>query len=185
MFLALQLPTPDLATLAEWGKHALRDCRPIAADDLHVTLAFLGSQPRSELPRILDALAGAARASRPIAFEVARWRETRSVGMLVLDDRDGAAGALARDLHARLERLGVYRREQRLWLAHVTMCRFRVAPGLRPTLPEMGTCVPSDAAAYLSRLHPSGARYEVIATVGLGIDGDDMNVEERRNDESR
>jgi hypothetical protein len=28
----------------------------------------------------------------------------------------------------------------------------------------MGTFVPSDAAAFLSRLHPSGARYEVLET---------------------
>jgi 2'-5' RNA ligase len=101
-------------------------------------------------------------------LEVVRGRETRSVGMLVLDDAGGAAGALASDLHERLERLGVYRREQRPWLPHVTMLRFRERPRLRPSLPDLGAFAPSDAAAFLSRLHPSGARYEVLESSALG-----------------
>jgi 2'-5' RNA ligase len=88
--------------------------------------------------------------------------------MVSLHDADGAAGAVARDLHERLEQLGVYRRETRPWLAHVTVLRFRERPGLRPSLPELGPFAPSDAAAYLSRLHPSGARYEVLASTPLG-----------------
>jgi len=90
--------------------------------------------------------------------------------MLVLDDEGGRAGALAADLHARLESLGVYRREARPWLPHLTVGRFRERPGLRPELAAMGTCVliPSDASAYLSRLRPTGAEYEVLESAALG-----------------
>jgi 2'-5' RNA ligase len=88
--------------------------------------------------------------------------------MVVLDDPSGGAALLASRLHERLEALGVYRREARPWLPHVTVLRFRERPGLRPPVPQLGTFVPSDAAAYLSRLHPSGARYEVLASVQLG-----------------
>ncbi len=88
--------------------------------------------------------------------------------MLVLDDEEGRAGALAADLHGRLERLGVYRREGRPWLPHVTVARFRARPGLQPGLPPVRTFVPSDAAAYLSRLRPSGAQYDVLESVALG-----------------
>jgi 2'-5' RNA ligase len=87
--------------------------------------------------------------------------------MLVLDDLDGGAGAFAADLQARLERLGSYRREGRRWLPHVTVARFRSRPGLRLEPPAMGTFVPSDAAAYLSRLRPGGAQYEVLESVVL------------------
>ena len=45
--------------------------------------------------------------------------------MIVLQDVTGAATALAEDLGARLERLGVYRFERRPWLPHVTVLRFR------------------------------------------------------------
>jgi 2'-5' RNA ligase len=88
--------------------------------------------------------------------------------MLVLDDEGGRAAALAGDLQARLERLGVYRWESRPWLPHVTVARFRRPPGLRLEPPDIRTFVPSDAAAYLSRLRPSGAQYEVLESVALG-----------------
>jgi 2'-5' RNA ligase len=88
--------------------------------------------------------------------------------MLVLDDLDGGATALAADVQGRLERLGAYRREGRPWLPHVTVARFRERPRLRPGPAAVRTFVPSDAAAYLSRLHPGGAQYVVLESVGLG-----------------
>ena len=88
--------------------------------------------------------------------------------MLVLDDEEGRATALADDVQARLEALGAYRREGRAWLPHLTVARFRERPRLRLDPPDLGTFVPSDAAAYLSRLRPSGAQYEVLESVPLG-----------------
>jgi 2'-5' RNA ligase len=88
--------------------------------------------------------------------------------MLVLDDREGRAAALADDLHGRLERLGVYERERRAWLPHLTVARFRSPPRLRPALPDLGEVSPSEAAVYLSRLRPGGAQYEILESVALG-----------------
>ena len=167
LFLALQLPEHVRRTLARWARRHLPGPRLVPADDLHVTLAFLGRRPWEELPAILEALRAAAAPARPVALAPVRWRETRGVGMVVLDDLQGSAAALAADLHARLHALGVYRPERRPWLAHVTVARFRERPRLQPPLPATGTFVPSDAAAYISRLHPSGARYEVLEAVPL------------------
>ena len=83
-----------------------------------------------------------------------------STGSLALD--------LARDLHERLRRLGAYEPEQRRWLAHVTVLRFRVAPRLSPPLPELGPFSPSDAALYHSVLRSTGAQYEVLEAFALG-----------------
>jgi 2'-5' RNA ligase len=91
--------------------------------------------------------------------------------MIVLRDSTGHAVQLAEELHDALVRLGVYRREARPWLPHVTVLRFRERPRLHPALPELGVFAPSDAAAFLSRLHPSGARYEVLEAVPLGRPG--------------
>ena len=88
--------------------------------------------------------------------------------MVVLDDEEGRGAALADAVGRRLEALGLYRREQRPWLAHVTVLRFRERPRLQPPLPPLEPFSPSEAAAYLSRLHPSGARYEVLDSVPLG-----------------
>jgi 2'-5' RNA ligase len=171
LFLALQLPSATLDVLEPWIAEHLRDGRPVPREHLHVTLAFLGARPAAELGSIVGALREAARAAGRIAFAAHRWRETRSVGMIVLRDMTDEATDLAERLHARLETLGVYRPEARPWLPHVTVLRFRERPRLDPPLPEMGTFVPSGAAAYLSRLHPSGARYEVLERVSLTAGG--------------
>ncbi len=174
LFLALRLPDDVVSALVDWqGRelHApLREGagRLVPAGNLHVTLAFLGSRPAGELPAILHELERAcARAQRP-ELEIRSYREGRSVGMLVLDDRELRATRLAGEIQARLEELGVYRREKREWLPHVTVARHRERPRLEPVLPDLGRVVPSDAAAFLSRLHPSGARYEVLESFPLG-----------------
>ena len=167
LFLGLRLPDHVLDALESW-QAGLRGVRVVPREHLHVTLAFLGHRPAAELGAIVAELrAAAARVEPDLRLGPGRYRETRSVAMLVLDDLGGGATALADDVHARLERLGVYRRENRPWLPHVTVGRFRERPRLRLESPRMGTFVPSDAAAYLSRLGPKGARYEVLESVAL------------------
>jgi 2'-5' RNA ligase len=114
-----------------------------------------------------DMREAAARAGS-IVLEPSRYRETRSVGMVVLEDEESRAAQLAERLWSGLEDLGVYEREQRAWLPHVTVLRFRRAPRLDPPLPELGPVSPSEVALYHSRLRPSGAQYEMVESVSLG-----------------
>ena len=67
-----------------------------------------------------------------------------------------------------LQRLGVYRREQRPWLPHLTVVRFRRRPRLQPPVPDLGPFGPSDAALYNSLLRSAGAQYVVIDNATLG-----------------
>jgi RNA 2',3'-cyclic 3'-phosphodiesterase len=169
LFLALRLPEHVLDGLAEWQRRCLRDVRAVGRDDLHLTLAFLGHRPSSELAGILRELHAAAAAAAPdLRLAPARYRETRSAGMLVLADEGGRVTAVARDVQARLQRLGVFAPEKRPWLPHVTVARFRRQPRLRLEPPALEPFAPSDAAAYLSRLRPTGAQYEVLGSVALG-----------------
>ena len=66
--------------------------------------------------------------------------------MLRLTDRDHHAHDFAQDVGRRLVEGGFYEPEQRRWLPHVTVLRFRTPPRLRPDLPELGEFSPSDAA---------------------------------------
>jgi RNA 2',3'-cyclic 3'-phosphodiesterase len=170
LFLGLRLPGDVLDAITAWQAAHLRGgVRVVPREHLHVTLAFLGHRPAGELDAVVLALReAAAGAGGDLRLAAARYRETRAVSMVVLDDLGGGATAFAGDLEGRLEALGVYRREGRPWLPHVTVARFRERPRLRLEPPSMGTFVPSDAAAYLSRLHPGGARYEVLESVALG-----------------
>jgi RNA 2',3'-cyclic 3'-phosphodiesterase len=171
LFCALRLPPETVERLVAWESDAfdaVSGVRPVPAGHLHVTLAFLGHRPVGEVGGIVGALRQAAAEAAPALLTVRGYRETRSVGMLTFDDEDGRAAALADELQARLEALGVYERERRRWLPHVTVLRFRQRPRLRPALPELEPLVPSDAAAYLSRLRPGGAQYEVLESVPVG-----------------
>jgi RNA 2',3'-cyclic 3'-phosphodiesterase len=151
LFCALRLPEAALAALSGWQATYIQDGRPVPRDHLHLTLAFLGSRPVGELAAIGGALRDAAGAAGPIRLLPERYRETRSVGIF-----DG------------LERLGLYERERRPWLPHVTVVRFRRPLRLRPPLPELGEVSPSDAAVYHSVLRSSGAQYVVVESFALG-----------------
>ena len=171
LFLGLRPSELALDTLVGWQAASLEHMRLVPRAHLHVTLAFLGHRPAAELSGILAALRAAAGAvAAEIRLTPLRYRETRSVAMLVYDDEGGRAALLAADLQGRLAALDVYRREERPWLPHLTVGRFRQRPGLRLAPPATGTYVliPSDACAYLSRLRPGGAQYEVLETVALG-----------------
>jgi RNA 2',3'-cyclic 3'-phosphodiesterase len=167
LFLALEVPGDVTSELERWGRAALTGGRLV--ESFHVTLAFLGGRPRSALAEILGVLRREAAATEPFALEPVRYRETRSVGMLVLADGSGRATSLAERIQRGLQALGLFEPEKRPWLPHVTVLRFRERPRLAPPLPDIGAFAPSGAAAFLSRLHPSGARYEVLESCSLGI----------------
>jgi RNA 2',3'-cyclic 3'-phosphodiesterase len=171
LFCALRLPHETAERFTSWQREALAgvpEVRPLPPEHLHLTLAFLGHRPVAELDAIIGALREAAARAEPPLLSLRGYRETRSVGMLTFDDADGRAAALAVDLHERLAALGVYEPERRKWLPHVTVLRFRKRPRLQPVLPDLEPFMPSDAAAFLSRLRPSGAQYEVLESMAVG-----------------
>jgi RNA 2',3'-cyclic 3'-phosphodiesterase len=168
LFCALCLPEATVESLVRWQSRELRGGRLVVLGNLHVTLAFLGSRPSVEVPAIAGVLRDAAAGAGELRLRVRGYRETRSVGMLTFDDDGGTAAVVAERLQEGLEELGVYRREARPWLPHVTVLRFRERPRLQPGLPELGDVVPSAAAVFISRLRPGGAEYESVETVALG-----------------
>jgi len=168
LFCALLLPGEVVERLVAWQQAELHGGRLVPPENLHVTLAFLGSRPAGELTAITGALRAAAADVGEVRLRVRGYRETRSVGMLTLHDESGWATTIAARLHAGLEELGVYRSEARPWLAHLTVLRFKERPRLEPRVPELGEVVPSDAAVFISKLRPGGAEYESVETVALG-----------------
>jgi 2'-5' RNA ligase len=170
LFCGLTLPDVVLDPLLDWQRREIRhgSTRPVSRENVHITLAFLGDRPAGDAEPVAGALREAvAAAPEPIGLRCRGYRETRSVGMLVLDDREGRASRLAANIHGRLERLGVYEPERRPWLPHLTVIRFRTPPRLRPTIPDLGEFSPSGAAVYHSLLRRGGARYEVLDFVAF------------------
>jgi RNA 2',3'-cyclic 3'-phosphodiesterase len=171
LFVALRLPDETVEQLSAW-QHAelaaVQDARIVPPGNLHVTLAFLGSRPKDDVDRIVEVLRERARAATGPLLTARDYRETRSVGMVRLEDAEGRATMLADGVGEDLERLGVYERERRAWLPHVTVLRFRKPPRLRPEPPDVGSFSPSEAALMMSVLRPTGAQYEVVESIPLG-----------------
>ena len=168
LFCALQLPGETIDELVAWQAANLQVGRIVPSGNLHVTLAFLGSRPAREVPAIVAELRAASAGAGPVELRPLRYRETRSVGMIVLQDVTGAATALAEDLGARLERLGVYRFERRPWLSHVTVLRFRERAGRTPDVANIRSIHVVRSALYRSQLGPAGATYDALETAALG-----------------
>jgi RNA 2',3'-cyclic 3'-phosphodiesterase len=168
LFLGFRLPGDAVERLAVWQERELTGGRIVPPPNLHVTLAFLGARPVAELEPIARALRQSAQDAKSPVLTPVGYRETRSVGMVVADDEDGRGAVIAEDLFGALEQLGVYEREQRPWLPHITVLRFRERPRLEPPVPDLGRVRLSEAAVYHSVLRPSGAQYEVLESVALG-----------------
>jgi 2'-5' RNA ligase len=169
LFCALDLPDGARDELHGWAVASLGGRgRLVPARNLHVTLAFLGHRPADDPPAIPTELRAASAAARPPALRPLRYRQTRSVGMIVLSDRGGAATALADDLQGRLERLGIYRREGRPWLPHVTVLRRPERGGDRPEVANTCSIHVVRSALYRSSLAAGGARYDALETAALG-----------------
>ena len=168
LFCALRIPEVTTSTLVPWQVANLRGGRIVPPENLHVTLAFLGSRPASDAAAVVAALASVALGAERITLRVRGYVETRSVGMLELDDDGDRARALAEQLHERLESLGLYRREARPWFPHLTVLGFATGRSSRRRCPALGGIAPSDAAVFISRLRSEGAQYDVLEAVRLG-----------------
>jgi RNA 2',3'-cyclic 3'-phosphodiesterase len=172
LFCALLLPSATVDALVAWQSRELASfagpLRIVPPENLHVTLAFLGGTDATRVREVANALRAACGGRETPVLAPLRYRETRSVAMIVLADEEGKAASLAERLWTGLEALGVYERESRKWHPHVTVARFRARPRLSPPVPDLGKVVPSDAAVMISRLRPGGAQYEVLESVSLG-----------------
>jgi RNA 2',3'-cyclic 3'-phosphodiesterase len=180
LFVALELPGEVREALADWRTDALRGIsglRPLAAEDLHVTLCFLGWRAVLDVAPISSAcrIAASESAARLVVSD-AVWLPARRPRVLAveLEDADGALRRLQSTLSAALALGSWYVPESRPFLAHVTVAR--VSKGARPRARELPA--PSSigfdgrrVTLYRSRLSPSGARYEPLWSVELAPPG--------------
>jgi 2'-5' RNA ligase len=173
LFVALDLPAPVRDALAALAAAADPDVwRPLGRDALHVTLAFLGSRPPADVA-VIEALlsAEAGRPAPPLALAEAEVLPPRRGRVLTarLDDPTGALGELQTRLSAALAAAGLYTPEKRAFHPHATVARLR--PRARPRDPDGAleplAFHPDAVTLYVSRLHPSGARYEPLARAPL------------------
>jgi len=190
LFVALDLPAEVREGLAAWQRRELADpaLRAVRAENLHITLVFLGWQAEKDFERICGVALGTAGAAPsgppPPAPEVALAPEPigrppgRRPRLFALEARSPGTEALQAQIEARLVAARLHSAEKRPFWPHLTVAR--VKPERRgsrkPAIvaerpgPLGGTPVrfrPTRLVVFRSHLHPSGARYEPMAELEL------------------
>jgi 2'-5' RNA ligase len=173
LFVGLELPAGVRAALASWAAAAAPpSMRRVPAENLHVTLAFLGTRAPEDAEAVSALLDGLARPLGALAVEGPLWLPPRRPGVLAA--ALGAGPALAQlhtDLVAGLERAIGLEPERRPLRAHVTVARSRREARLRAVEVEAPPALTFAAEAlvlYRSHTGAGGARYEPLARVKAG-----------------
>ena len=169
LFVALDLPDGIRATLAAVPIDRTT-WRPIPEANLHVTLAFLGNRPETDVDLIDVGLITPIIEAEHEGPELSLG-DVRSFGRVLAAELTGDLQPLQARVAQSLEAAGVYTPETRPFRPHVTLARLRPrtkAPrGTALTL-EPRSFHGEAVTLYASRLHPDGARYEALVRSRLG-----------------
>ncbi len=149
--------------------------RWVPVENQHVTLKFLGWTPSDRLEAIREAIDIVARSHAPSDVSVTglgAFPSERRVRVLWvgLEDPGSLLTGLAADLELVFDPLG-YAPEARDFTPHLTLARFKVPERPKEPLPELqGGLDPFPVERlelFRSRLHPKGARYEMMESFEL------------------
>lgn len=174
LFVALDLPPDARAALAAFRDRAADPelWRPLGDDSLHLTLAFLGHRPESDVERVVAVLRRPPGPAPRLALGGALAlppRRPRVLGAAIVDP-DGTLALLQEGLTVGLEKAGTYEPESRPFRPHVTVARLR--PGARASRVAVPPPAPlefhgSAVTLYASRLRRARARYEILSSISL------------------
>lgn len=182
LFVALDLPDEVREGIVAWGGEALADpaLRALPAENLHVTLAFLGWQAEKDIGRIAELTTESAGAAPLLELlDPVPVPERGRPRLFALPALSPGAELLQASVSERLAAARFYKPEKRPFWPHVTIARVR--PEARGSKRPMAVEKPpaelpqglSEAfygvrlTLYRSVLQPSGARYAPLAQVEL------------------
>ena len=176
LFVALDLPPDVRGALAGWATRVAPDgVRPVRAENLHFTLAFLGSRSQEEAAAVAALLPGLARPLGPLSTAGALWLSPRRPTVLTVALAcPPQLQALQESVAAALAQSVGYEPQQRRFRPHVTVGR--VARGARIGSRDVADAPALTFAAealtlYRSHTGPGGSRYEPLASVALSRSG--------------
>lgn len=169
---------PSLEALAADLRKASSSLKVVRADQLHLTLKFLGDTEEGLVPEIVTSIREAIAGLRPFEIRIRGTGAFPSLGRMNViwvgvDGAEPLAG-IADALETSLEALG-FPRERRTWKAHATLARVkgrrdldRVRRILEAHQDEAfgGTTVD---AIHLKKsvLRPEGAQYSIVESARL------------------
>lgn len=176
LFVALEIPLTarkNLSTLVASLRAITREPRWVRAENLHVTLKFLGEVAESKLAAVQTALGG-IRSHQAVALAF------RGLGFFPNEKKPRVFWAgieassnlktLAADIEGAMERCGIAR-EMREFSPHLTLARLErsLPEALRKAIAEnaqreFGSLRTGEFHLMQSKLKPSGAEYTTLKT---------------------
>ena len=154
--------------------------RPVAPENIHVTLNFLGDVADEALDDVCRAVADVAAAAQPFEFTVRGVRCVPPRGQVRIvwadvDDPDSRLAELQKALTAAMSALG-FRPDRREYHPHLTVARVKYVANplaLREAAgpyedEDFGLQTAECVTTYTSKLTPGGAVYTAAARAPLG-----------------
>jgi 2'-5' RNA ligase len=175
LFIAVSLGGEDRRTLIAWAREAVdgdRGMRVVAAEQVHLTLAFLGHRPLDDVGPLSELVEGFSGEPAPVlSTGAALWLSPRKPHVLTVavNDETGALASLHASVWDGLEELG-FEREERRFRPHLTVARVRhgwTPPGgALPPTPALDLDV-HGVVLMRSFLGGGPARYEALVQAGF------------------
>ena len=183
LFVALEIPAvvrENFAALLASFRAITKEPRWVRAENLHVTLKFLGEVAESKLDAVRRAL-GEIRSDKAVALEF------RGLGFFPNEKHPRVFWAgmetspnlrtLAADIEGEMEELG-FPREKKKFSPHLTLARLerpRLPEALRNAIAEnqrreFGSLRTNEFHLIQSKLKPGGAEYTTISTFKFAPD---------------
>ena len=160
LFFAAWPPPETAGALAAWARPL--DGRPIPAEKIHLTLAFLGAAQPDRAAAAARRVQGRAHA---LPIEVAKYWKHNQVVWAGPRETPPDLAALADALHFELYR-AEFILERRPFAAHVTLVRKARKPASLPPLPAVDWPI-RELALVHSTLSSNGSTYETLARFPL------------------
>lgn len=159
LFFALPCPLDLARTIGRWRDELALGGRPVAVDSLHLTLAFLGHQPRTRLEELQVLAAGIE--AEPFELHLDRLGGGRGILWLEPSQMPAALPRLAGELQQRLLAAGIAV-DSRPFRAHLTLLRHA---GARPREAHPDFLWPVERfVLYASEPVPRGVRYRELGS---------------------
>lgn len=180
-FIAFGLGADARAAIADYVM-ALRNLRGrvswVKAENVHLTLKFLGDTPQEKIDNIADVLRDVARTASPISVTIGGGgvfpnEQRPRVLWIGMEEASGALQELATAIDERLHRLG-FAKENRPFHPHLTIGRVRdgsvakIVAAMRDQPFDHRAVQLNEIALMRSELHPGGSVYTPLCEIMLG-----------------
>ena len=178
LFIAVKVPSPpSLRKILKHLEAMGRPVKPVSADNLHVTLKFLGDTNPTRIPVISDAVSEAVEKEKTFEGHIVGLGafpriQRPSVIWAGLENAEPLI-RIAKSLEKELSELG-FHPEQKPFHPHLTLARIKSKPPAElaellneNSTTDFGVVSISRVELFQSELQPNGPRYTVLASAEL------------------